>query len=166
MYCFVDDGKGKEVLGIVCFKSKEDVANAYLNIVKELCNGRKAVEVFEIKGDKVELKGSKLDRKGIEFCHLLSYFCSPPNAEALVSKLRGLGVKVLVIDNGLFSNSEIGVLRKELKCKVMTRRSHLRRGGPLKLCGLRVEFSWESFGVQLADLAARCCSRSKCRRMR
>jgi len=157
LYCFADDSK--EAIGVVCFEEKEDVLRLYLEAVKSLCKGRKPTDVFEIKNNKVELKASKLSRKGIEFCHLLGgavLRCA--EREGLVEALSDLKVKALIVDEGLYGPEELGKIRKALRAKVKTSRSHFSRGGPHELCGLKVRLSWEPAGVQLADLAARCCA--------
>ena len=110
MYCFVDDGKNKEVYGIICFRSKEEVVKAYEELVSELCRAKRATEVFEIKRNKVELKGSKLRRKGIEFCSFVNYlgltFC--------VKKLRRV---------------DRSIRRNKFKVIGLRRRSAQQKGG-------------------------------------
>ncbi len=154
LYCFADDSKDKEIIGVVCFENKEEVIKKYVEIVNELCKGRKATEVFEIKGNKVELKGSKLDRKGIPFCELLKHLFK--RCVKSLSELNLKGVKVLIVDSGTLNKKEEVKVKRKLGCKVKSFRSHLRKG-PHSLCGVKVELSWEACGVQIADLVARCC---------
>ena len=88
---------------MVCFENKESIMKTYLQMLAHLCKGKKATEVFEIKGNKIELKASKLERKGIRFCDFLEkFFCARPHVNDIIREVGHLKVEVIIVGEGLF----------------------------------------------------------------